>query len=385
MRIAFADFSRWDYHVLSVETQPFGGSQSAACYLARALAALGHEIFYVSHTRAPGQYAGVTCLAWSTATAPSLRALDLDVFVCLPGAGSGKLMREVFGKKTRLVLWTQHRINQPAVEGLAEPAENESYDAFAFVSEWQRDEFRLGFGLPFVRTQVLRNAAAPAFVDLFPEDRPILPQKTMPPVLAYTSTPFRGLDVLLDTFPAIRHHVPDVRLRVFSSMAVYQGSVAEDQAEYGPLYQRCRQTPGVEYVGSLDQPALAREMSRVSVLAYPNTFPETSCIAVLEAMASGCRIVTTAQGALPETTAGFARLVSFGANRSFDVQRFVEQTVAAIREVQSGDAAVEASLRRQVDYIRENATWAVRAGQWADWLGDVCETSNTQHPTLSVQ
>lgn len=371
MRIAFGDFSGWDYHVLAVETQPLGGSQSAACYLARALAALGHEIFFLSQTREPGRHAEVTCMAWPAVTAQALRALELDAFVCLPGAGAGQRMREALGTKTKLVLWTQHRINQPAVEALAQSAESESYDAFAFVSEWQRDEFRLGFGLPFVRTQILRNAAAPAFVNLFPEGRPILPQKKMPPVLAYTSTPFRGLDVLLDAFPAIRQHVPEARLRVFSSMAVYHQSASVDQAQYGSFYQRCRQTPGVEYVGSLGQPALARDMSSVSVLAYPNTFPETSCIAVLEAMASGCRIVTTAQGALPETAAGFARLVSFGANRSFDIERFVDQTVAAIREVQSGDPAVEASLREQVDHIRENATWAVRAGQWVDWLGDI--------------
>lgn len=372
MRIAFGDLLAWDYNVLSVETTPLGGSQSAACYLARALAALGHEIFFVNQTRNPGRYAGVTCLAWQTVTAEALRALDLDVLVCLPGAGSGKLLREALGAKTRLVLWTQHRVNQPAVEPLAHPEESESYDAFAFVSEWQRDEFRLGFGLPLERTQIMRNAAAPAFVDLFPANRPILPEKVGSPVLAYTSTPYRGLNLLLDAFPAIRQQVPGARLRVFSSMAVYQQATAEDQEKYGALYQRCRETPGVEYVGSLDQPTLARVMQSVAVWAYPNTFPETSCIAALEAMASGCRIVTTALGALPETTAGFARLVPFGPNQAFDMPQFIGETVTALREVQSGDPAVEASLRRQVEHIQENATWAVRAGLWVDWLGDVC-------------
>lgn len=372
MRIAFGDFTAWDYHVLSVGAKPLGGTQSAACYLARALAAQGHEIFFLTHTQAPGRYAEVTCLSWQGVTAQTLRAMDLDVFVGFPGAGSGRLLREALGTRTRLVLWTQHRIDQPAVQPLAEPGESECYDAFAFVSEWQRDEFRLGFGLPFVRTQILRNAAAPSFVNLFPEDRPILPQKALPPVLAYTSTPFRGLNVLLDVFPAIRQHVPEARLRVFSSMAVYQASASNDEMQYGALYQRCRETPGVEYVGSLDQPTLACEMGGVAVFAYPNTFPETSCIAALEAMASGCRIVTPALGALPETTAGFAHLISLGAERSFDLYQFVNKTVAALREVQSGDPAVEAALRRQVQYIRENATWAVRAGQWVDWLGDVC-------------
>jgi glycosyltransferase involved in cell wall biosynthesis len=157
-------------------------------------------------------------------------------------------------------------------------------------------------------------------------------------------------------------------------MAVYQQTAAEDQEKYGALYQRCRETPGVEYVGGLDQPSLAREMQSVAVWAYPNIFPETSCIAALEAMASGCRIVTTALGALPETTAGFARLIPFGSNGSCDMPRFVSETVAALREMQSGDPAVEASLRQQVEHIRENATWAVRAGLWVDWLGDLVGT-----------
>jgi glycosyltransferase involved in cell wall biosynthesis len=157
-------------------------------------------------------------------------------------------------------------------------------------------------------------------------------------------------------------------LRVFSSMAVYQETPADDQARFGALYQRCRQTPGIEYVGSLPQPALAREMRAVSVLAYPNTFPETFCIAALEAMASGCRIVTSAQGALPETTAGFAELIPVRSNRSPDVHEFAERTVDVLRKMQSADPAVEELLQRQVQHVRQNATWTVRAAQWENWL-----------------
>jgi len=373
VRIAFGDFSGWDFHVESVETMPLGGSQSAACYLSQALARRGHDVFLLTRTSAPGRYADVTCLSWPKMSPEILRELNLDVFVCMLGAGRGKMMRADLGSRTRIVFWTQHRIDQPSVEPLAEAAECDSYDAFAFVSEWQRDEFLLGFGLPRARTQVLGNAPAPAFVDLFPDGRPILPQKAVPPLLAYTSTPFRGLDVLLDAFPAIRERVPDARLRVFSSMAVYRKTATEDQAVHGALYQRCRQTPGVEYVGSLPQPALAREMREVAVLAYPNTFAETFCIAALEAMASGCRIITSAFGALPETTAGFAQLIPVSRERAPYLREFIERTVNALGEIRGGDPAVEDSLRRQVQYVRQNATWAVRAGQWEEWLRGLCE------------
>jgi glycosyltransferase involved in cell wall biosynthesis len=368
MRIAFADLSAWDYHACSMETMPLGGSQSAACYLARALAREGHGVFLLNNISAPGSYGNVQCFPLSRMSPASLRDLQLDVFVCLLGAGTGQQLRAMLGDKTKLLLWTQHRIDQPAVEPLADANESGSYDAFVFVSEWQREEFRLGFGLSAARTHVLANAAAPAFVDLFPEHHPILPQKTVPPVLAYTSTPFRGLDLLIDAFPAIRAQVPEARLRLFSSMKVYQMATAQEQAQFGALYERCRQTAGVEFVGSLAQLALAHEMRSVAMLAYPNTFPETSCIATLEAMASGCRIVTSALGALPETTAGFAQLIPPRQERSTYLQQFIDRTVADLREIQTNPAAVEEALRRQVRYIHENATWEIRAREWGSWL-----------------
>jgi glycosyltransferase involved in cell wall biosynthesis len=119
-----------------------------------------------------------------------------------------------------------------------------------------------------------------------------------------------------------------VRLKVFFSLKVYQ--VTQDRDEWDPLYRHCAETAGVEYVGSLTQPELARELRSVNILGYPNTFAETSCISVREALASGCFIVTSNWGYLPETTAGFARLISLSqsnTSNSIPLVRFPKENL----------------------------------------------------------
>jgi glycosyltransferase involved in cell wall biosynthesis len=369
MRIAFADFGRWDYHVQTVDTSPMGGSQSAACYLARALARLGHEVFLITLLSTPGVYDGVTCLSGPKMSGGDFAALRCDAFICVNGAGQPLLkLRETLGTQTRLILWNQHATDQPAAQVLQDPAQRKAYDGVAMVSEWQRGEFLKLYGLNPKTTGVLRNGIAPAFANQFADAEPILPQKAWPPIIAYTSTPFRGLDLLLDAFPGIRQRVPGTRLQVFSSMQVYHVDAAKDQALYGAFYQRCRTTEGVEYVGSRPQPELARAMRDVMLLAYPNTFAETSCIVVIEAMASGCRVVTSARGALPETTAGFARLVPVDQSDEGYLKQFTDEVVDSLMESHDRPGECEQFLRRQVEYANTTATWATRAVEWVEWL-----------------
>ena len=368
MRIALADFCKMDFHAQSVDTLPLGGAHSAACYLARALAKLGHEVFLIGNMSRPGLYDGVTCLSWAKTSSDYLVSMKLDAFICILGVGMGIQLRDKLGSHTRLILWNQHAPDQPDVKGLSDPVERNAYDGMAMVSEWEREEYLRVFGIDRARTAVLRNAIAPAFCNLFADRRPVLPRKTWPPLLAYTSTPFRGLDLLLEAFPRIRRHIPGARLQVFSSMKVYQTAPAEEEAQFGRLYRRCRETEGVEYVGSIPQRELARALRSVTLLAYPNTFPETSCIAVMEAMASGCRIVTSALGALPETTGGFATLIPFAQSREAYLSQFVDESVKILIECRRLAAECENLLQRQLAYINSNATWEIRAGQWVQWL-----------------
>jgi tetratricopeptide (TPR) repeat protein len=139
--------------------------------------------------------------------------------------------------------------------------------------------------------------------------------------------------------------------------------------KYGWLYRKCLETEGVEYVGSVPQSELAKQLQSVTVFAYPNTYPETSCIAVMEAMASGCWVVTSNLGALLETTAGFASLISWDEGREVYKQKFIEETIKALRKCTAENSTeAEEHLRKQVNFVNNAYSWSGRALEWAEWL-----------------
>jgi protein O-GlcNAc transferase len=360
MRIALLDFLKRDYTVETPRKAPLGGSPSAVCYLAEQFAALGNETWVINFTSSPGKYLGVNQLSWGQIRVEDLDTLNLDAAIVIQAAGRGKAVKAAIGKTGRLVLFGQDATDQPTVWPLHEPAERNSYDGMVMVSQWQADQYGRDFAIDRGRMAVIGNAISPVFERMFADGKPILGSKGGEPWLAYVSVPYRGLEVLLDLFPEIRARVPGARLGVFSSMKVYQGG----DDPYQALYERCRATAGVQYFGSVPQPELAARLKGATVLAYPNVYAETACIAVMEAMAAGCAIVTSDLGALPETCAGFARLVPADFQKPENRRRFVDETVAALKEFDGSGKA----LRRQVDFVNEKYTWAARAREWIPWL-----------------
>jgi glycosyltransferase involved in cell wall biosynthesis len=363
MRIVFYDRTPVDYTPETPFVRPLGGSESAQCYLAIELARRGHSVALITNTSAPGNYRGVDCSNHH----------DQGTLMLLSGADVIVAANESLGRSLKdrgvnrpMVLWIGHAHDQPAIKGLESARERKAWAGFAFVSQWQLERFAEEFWVPAERSRVMRNAASPGFIELTPP-APWY-QGGVPPILVYTSQPYRGLDVLLDAFPAIRSAIPDTRLRVFSGFAsTYNTPLTEDP--YQALYRRCTEMEGVDYVGPLAQPALAREIASCAALAYPSTFMETSCIAVMEAMAAGLTICTTRLGALPETTAGFARFIEASPDRAKLARDFAATMIAALVDCRERPAAALAQREAQMAHVRANCTWPKRAQEWEAWLG----------------
>jgi glycosyltransferase involved in cell wall biosynthesis len=259
-----------------------------------------------------------------------------------------------FSKKT--IYWNQLSYDQDAVQALKDPKLVEQIDHFVFVSHWQAEMFRKIFNIPGYKTHVLKNAS----LGVMPRNG----GKRDKVRLCYTSTPWRGLDVLLNAWEIAK---PDnCELHIFSSCQIYGPEFGENDVNYQSLYDKCTTLPGIVYRGSIPNFDLRKELPSFDILAYPNTFEETSCIAVIEALSAGLRVVTSNLGALPETTEGWARMYPYLRDPSLHASRFADILLEEIELIRKGK--LDHNLNQQVNLYNTRWTWDYRIQEWLKFL-----------------
>lgn len=296
MRLVFIDPMQITYDTKTTETEPLGGTQSAIIYLCMELANQGHEI-HLFNFRNDNIFQN-NINFWKNSNLDIIKDLNPDVVIVSVSADLLHQLKNVFYIKTKWVLWTGHDINQPANEPLKNPLIRYSVDIYAFVSDWQRNRYINEYCISKEKTILIRNGINPYINPYIKHEKK--------PILAYTSTPFRGLDKLIEIYPLIKKRFPEIKLKVFSGMNIYQ---QDNTDEINKIIEKVREMEDTEVYQGISQKELAEQLKEVSILSYPCTFEETSCISVLEAMANDCWIVSSNIGALKETTNGNGFLV----------------------------------------------------------------------------
>ena len=255
------------------------------------------------------------------------------------------------------IYWNQLSHDQNAVQFLSSSENIDAINQFVFVGNWQAEQFRKTFNIPGYKTTVLKNACIGV------EQRQ--PGKRDKVRLCYTSTPWRGLDVLLAAWKLLKPE--NAELHIFSSTKIYGKDFAiNNENYYQDLYDKCEALDGVVYRGSVSNKELRKELHTFDILAYPNTFEETSCIAVIEALSAGLRVVTSNLGALPETTEGWARMYPYLASKDLHAIKFADILDEEIIKIKNGDLDSHLELQKQVYAPRWS--WDNRINEWIDFL-----------------
>ena len=173
----------------------------------------------------------------------------------------------------------------------------------------------------------------------------------------YSSTPYRGLDVLLKVWPRIRKKVPHAELSIFSSIKVY-GEFFDD-SPWEDLYNLAKRTEGVIYHGTVKQDRLAQEQMSSQLLLYPNTFAETCCCTAMENQLAGTPIISTKAGALPEVVGKDCGILLSGNPHSEEYQdAFVNAAVDLLTNENKWEEMHKACLNNN------QFGWKLMANKW---------------------
>ena len=278
--------------------KPLGGSETSIVHMARELAACGHDVSVYCSLPSDSETSNLGISNSGNSKNPQFLNFDRFFSDCPSARWDALISFRSFDPfllgrvAPRMIFWTGDACDQPALKDFDHATLQQNIDLIFCVSKWQKDSFCRMFGLPAEKVVATRNGFC---ADLIPPPGPRDWTRC-----AYSSTPFRGLEILLRMFPHMRQRIPTLRLDVFSSMKVYGWSSEADRQEFGGIYQAAEQ-PGVTWHGSIAQPRLMEHLSRCGLFLYPNTFAETSCMAAIEAQACGAVVITTARGALSET------------------------------------------------------------------------------------
>jgi len=262
-------------------------------------------------------------------------------------------VREVDDSKIK-IYWLHDLPGDPESDHLKAGGWNR-FDKLVFVSNWQMQAYQKHYGLPWYKCVVLHNAIEPIPYVEKPKDKI---------KLIYHTTPHRGLNILISAFDNLCKEFDNIELDVYSSFKIY-GWEQRDEP-YQELFDFCKAHPKINYHGAVPNSEVRAALQQAHIYAYPNTWLETSCISLLEAMSAGLFCVHPNYGALYETAANWTWMYQWQDNARDHAKMFYELTSNAIRMYNHNDTTK--TLQAQKAYIDAFYGWQNRKNQWQNLL-----------------
>ncbi len=284
LSIAFIYPKRYSFYPPDYLGRGLGGTESTLVLLAKALSKLGHNVEVYNCCFRDGIYDGVR---WK-----SLWAFDqnkkFDVVISLRLLETFK--EHKFDSVIKAV-W----IHDDAIQGASQLDKNGDVNMWISVSDTQKKFIVKKEVIKPENWFITRNAFdEEIYTDSLRKINKIKNQAI------YCSAPDRGLDYLLDMWTEIKERVPDAKLMVTGSFALWGVSDEENHRIFGEIYNKASKLKDVTIFQRLSKNELARLQAESEVMLYPTDFNEMFCISALECFTVGTPIISSKKAAMNE-------------------------------------------------------------------------------------
>lgn len=281
-----------------------GGSESAAYYMAKALAKIGHTVTVFTSHEQGGRWDDVQYEFHGEMTENAPLGVR---FAFAMRAPQDVVLVQRHPKafevppNSKINIWWLHDL---ALLRNAEACKNSlvNTDKIFTVSEFHRRQVSKVYGIDKEHIIATRNGVDYSQIKRAVKGINIKGRKKH---LCFASRPERGLENLVGE-GGIMEMLPDYHLDVCG----YDNTTREMAGFYNYLHARCEELPNVTYHGALGKDQLYRLLAMCQAYVYPTMFEDTSNIMAIEAAACGTPFVGMDIAALPETCRkGFAVLI----------------------------------------------------------------------------
>jgi len=259
------------------------------------------------------------------------------------------------------ILWLHDLPHDPESEHLKDPELRKRFSKIVAVSDWQMQMYNIISGVPYAESFVIKNAIDPIPVEKKEYNGTVN--------LIYHTTPHRGLEILIPVFEELSRIHDNIHLDVYSSFSIYGWE--ERDRQYQQLFDRCRSHPKITYHGAVPNEEIRQALVKSHIFAYPSIWPETSCLAAIEAMSAMNLVVCPNFAALAETCSNFAMMYQFNENKNLHAVQFAHTLDIAIKTVIQNRGTTYPYLDFQKQYFDYFYSWEKRKGEWLALLNSL--------------
>ncbi len=312
------------------------GSEEAVIYVSQKLADLGYKVIVFADPPAHSRHSSLSANPrFVSLDRPFHGSIDIAVSWRMP-----HIANELKKHVPKVYFWpadtNDRRLSKEMIE---------AFDDVLWISEWQREQW-ISVNPEFARfTSVFGNA-------INPEEFSDPVERENPYSCIYGSNYARGLEILLDIWPAVKEQYPRATLDIYYGWQHWGCLSPEKEAK---MRQQIPRLTDVCEHGLVGHPELNCAYSKASFWTYPCIMPETFCTTAIRAQMGGAIPVVIEGSALSET-------VRHG-YRCEDPKEYLSTLLTAM----SGAETISLNDRKKMrNFILQEYTWEKIAAGWKE-------------------